>query len=69
MNERLREIELGEERRAHQLGVEAVADEFADLRPPPPVEIALYVNGRLVNTKTDSDTVMKIMALLTGLGG
>ena len=33
------------------------------------VAIAIYVNGRLVHTKTDSATVAKIMALLTGLGG
>ena len=66
MNERLQE--LGDEYRARRVGVEAVADALPD-PPPPPVEIALYVNGRLVNTKTDSDTVMRIMALLTGLGG
>lgn len=65
MNERLQE--LGDEMRAHRVGVEALEHELRE--PSPPVEIALYVNGRLVNTKTDSDTVMRIMAILTGLGG
>jgi hypothetical protein len=30
------------------------------------VAIAVYVNGRLIHTKTDSATVARIMALLTG---
>lgn len=69
MNERIQE--LGDEVRARRVGVEAVNDALYEPPQPPqphPVEIALYVNGRLVNTKTDSETVMRIMAILTGLG-
>lgn len=33
------------------------------------VEIALYVNGRMIHTKTDSLTVTRIMAILTGMEG
>lgn len=32
------------------------------------VEIALYVKGRMINTKTDAATVARIMAILTGMG-
>ena len=32
------------------------------------VDIALYVKGRMIHTKTDPATVARIMALLTGLG-
>ena len=70
MNERLQE--LGDERRAHRLGIEAIEEAMRSEQAPAPshpVEIALYVNGRLINTKTDSDTVFRIMAILTGLGG
>lgn len=66
MNERIQE--LGDEVRARRVGVEAVNEALHEPPQPHPVEIALYVNGRLVNTKTDSETVMRIMAILTGLG-
>lgn len=32
------------------------------------VEIALYVKGRMIHTKTDPATVARIMQLLTGMG-
>lgn len=58
--------ELGQERAA-RYATESVE---RALREPPaakPIEIALYVNGRLVNTKTDSETVFRILGILTGL--
>jgi len=31
------------------------------------VEVALYVNGRMIQTRSDAATVHRIMAILTGL--
>lgn len=50
------------------LGVGAVERELTGQQTDA-VEIALYVNGRMVHTKTDSAMVQRIMALLTGLEG
>jgi hypothetical protein len=64
MNEHLREEDA---HRARQASTEAIGRElFGDTAGPDVVAIALYVNGRLIHTKTDSVTVAKIMALLTG---
>ena len=53
--------------RARQVGVEALEralhGETTDV-----VEIAFYINGRMIQTKTDSGTVARIMAILTGMG-
>ena len=32
------------------------------------IEIAVYVKGRMIRTKTDAATVARIMAILTGMG-
>lgn len=48
-------------------GVEAIERAMREPPTAPPVEIALYVNGRLVTTKTDSETVFRVLAILTGL--
>jgi hypothetical protein len=32
------------------------------------VEIAVYVKGRMIHTKTDAATLARIMAILTGMG-
>jgi hypothetical protein len=32
------------------------------------IEIAVYVKGRMIHTKTDAATVARIMAILTGMG-
>jgi hypothetical protein len=64
MNEHLREEDA---HRARQASTEAIGRElFGETAGPDVVAIALYVNGRLIHTKTDSVTVAKIMALLTG---
>lgn len=55
-------------RAAPHLGVEAVERELFN-EATDTVEIALYVNGRMIHTKTDGATVRQILALLTGLGG
>jgi len=68
MNEHLRE-EDGH--RARQASTEAIGRELFGAVDPGSdvVAIAVYVNGRLIHTKTDSVTVARIMALLTGLAG
>jgi hypothetical protein len=67
MNEHVRE-ENGH--RARQASTEAIGQElFGETTGSDVVAIAVYVNGRLIHTKTDSATVARIMALLTGLGG
>ena len=68
MNEHLRE-EDGH--RARQASTEAIGRELFGAVDPGSdgVAIAVYVNGRLIHTKTDSVTVARIMALLTGLEG
>jgi|HubBroStandDraft_6_1064221.scaffolds.fasta_scaffold135248_3 hypothetical protein len=51
---------------ARHVGLDAVGqtlfDETADV-----VQIAVYVNGRMIHTKTNSATVARVMALLTGM--
>jgi hypothetical protein len=67
MNEHVRE-EDGH--RARTASTEAIGRElFGETVAADQVAIAIYVNGRLIHTKTDSATVQRIMALLTGLGG
>ena len=67
MNDRTEASEALEALRARRVGVEAVADAVQFDQATPPVQIALYVNGRLINTHTDSATVQRIMSILTGL--
>ena len=65
MNEHLREEDA---HRARQASTEAISRElFGEERGADVVAIAVYVNGRLIHTKTDSVTVARIMALLTGI--
>ena len=65
MNEHVRE-EDGH--RARQASTEAIGRElFGETTNADVVAIAIYLNGRLIHTKTDSATVAKIMALLTGI--
>ena len=65
MNEHVRE-EDGH--RARQASTEAIGRElFGDTVVADQVAIAIYLNGRLIHTKTDSATVARIMALLTGI--
>ena len=55
--------------RARQASTEAIGQElFGETGDGDQVAIAVYVNGRLIHTKTDSGTVARIMALLTGMG-
>ena len=67
MNEHLREEDAHRARQAsteaigRELFGETVASAGTDV-----VAIAVYVNGRLIHTKTDTATVARIMALLTG---
>lgn len=65
MNEH-RDLSAEDARRA---GLEAVGRELRDDRPPAPVvDVAIYVNGRMIHTKVDEATLARIMALLTGMG-
>jgi hypothetical protein len=65
MNEHVRE-EDGH--RARQASTEAIGRElFGEPTSADVVAIAIYLNGRLIHTKTDTATVAKIMALLTGI--
>ena len=65
MNEHLREEDA---HRARQASTEAIGRELfgSNVDPTDVVAIAVYVNGRLIHTKTDTATVARIMALLTG---
>jgi hypothetical protein len=66
MNEHLREEDA---HRARQASTEAIGRELFGSNADPStdvVAIAVYVNGRLIHTKTDTATVARIMALLTG---
>jgi hypothetical protein len=58
--------ELGDRQRAAQAATEgierALFNEASDK-----VEVALYVNGRMIQTRSDAATVQRIMAILTGL--
>ena len=53
---------------APQVGVAAVEKELFN-ETTDAVEISLWVRGRELRTTTDSATVARIMAILTGLGG
>lgn len=53
--------------RARQVGVEALERELHG-ETTDVVEVAFYINGRMIHTKTDSGTVARIMAILTGMG-
>ena len=53
--------------RARQAGVSALERELHG-EVTDVVEVAFYINGRMIHTKTDSATVARIMALLTGMG-
>jgi hypothetical protein len=65
MNEH-RDLSAEDARRA---GLEAVGRELhGSVTAPDVVEVALYINGRMIHTKTDSGTVARIMAILTGMG-
>lgn len=55
-------------RTARRVGIEALEHELHG-EVTDKVEIALYVKGRMIHTNTDSATVQRIMAILTGLGG
>jgi hypothetical protein len=46
-------------------GIEAIERELFN-ETTDVVEIALYINGRLIHTKTNRETVARVMALLTG---
>jgi hypothetical protein len=63
MNEHLREEDT---HRARQASTEAIGRELFGETGSDVVAIAVYVNGRLIHTKTDTATVARIMALLTG---
>jgi hypothetical protein len=63
MNEHLREEDT---HRARQASTEAIGRELFNETGSDVVAIAVYVNGRLIHTKTDTATVARIMALLTG---
>jgi hypothetical protein len=73
MNEQSRMIELdtASEPRTHQtarrVGIEALEVELHGEKPTDAVDISIYVRGRMVATTTNSATVARIMAILTGL--
>jgi hypothetical protein len=55
---------------ARRSGLEAVGRELrGDVTTTDVVEVAFYINGRMIHTKTDEATVARIMAILTGTGG
>ena len=65
MNEH-RDLSAEDARRA---GLEAVGRELhGDVAATDVVEVAFYINGRMIHTKTDNATVARIMAILTGMG-
>ena len=53
---------------AQQIGVGAIEQQLFN-ETTDVVEISLWVRGRELRTSTDSATVARIMAILTGLGG
>ena len=66
MNEHFREED---EHRARQSATEAIEQGlFGETTAGDQVAVAIYVNGRMIHTKTDSATVARIMQLLTGMG-
>jgi hypothetical protein len=54
-------------RMAQQVGIEAVERSLHG-ETTDAVEISLWVRGREIRTTTDSATVQRIMAILTGMG-
>jgi 20S proteasome alpha/beta subunit len=55
---------------ARRVGTEAVGRALhGDVAATDVVEVVLYINGRMIHTKTDDATVARIMAILTGTGG
>jgi hypothetical protein len=60
--------QLDTEQRVRRVGVEALERELHG-EATDVVDISLYVKGRMIATTTDSATVQRIMAILTGLGG
>lgn len=54
---------------ARRAGLEAVGRELHEvtLADAGPVEVVLYINGRMIHTKTDNATVARILAILTGM--
>ena len=60
--------DLGED--ARRAGLEAVGRELhgGGTTTTDVVEVVLYINGRMIHTKTDSATVARILAILTGMG-
>lgn len=53
---------------ARRSGLEAVGRELrGDVTTTDVVEVAFYINGRMIHTKTDSATVARILAILTGM--
>jgi hypothetical protein len=69
MNElpRVGDLEQHHARTARTEGVQGVEQALFD-ETTDKVEIALYVKGRMIHTNSDSATVQRIMAILTGLG-
>jgi hypothetical protein len=69
MNElpRVGDLEQHQARTARTAGVQGVEQALFD-ETTDKVEIALYVKGRMIHTNSDSATVQRIMAILTGLG-
>jgi hypothetical protein len=58
--------ELGDRQRAAQAATEGIERAlFSEATGK--VEIALYVNGRMIHMNTEAATVHRIMAILTGL--
>jgi hypothetical protein len=53
---------------ARRVGIEALEQELHN-QTTDVVDIAIHVRGRMIATTTDSATVARILAILTGLGG
>ena len=64
----LEAYERHERASAQQVGVGAVEQQLFN-ETTDAVEISFWVRGRELRTTTDSATVARIMAILTGLGG
>ena len=61
-------FERHERASATQVGVSAVEQQLFH-ETTDAVEVSLWVRGRELRTTTDSATIARIMAILTGLGG
>jgi hypothetical protein len=70
MNEHINELDAALEPRTHQtarrIGVEALERELHG-ETTDAVDISIYVKGRMIATTTDSATVARILAILTGM--